>query len=242
MSADDTTKAFPPYVAFEPLVTFTGQLSKTVVPTVIDKGLMTSMSGATQSHLMSAMRTLGLLDADNASTQALHDLVKAHGTPEWPEALRRVIDGYYSTIMGDVDITTATAKQVRDRFKEAGVDGSMADRAIRFFIKAMEEAKMEFSPHIKVRKKSPRKSSRTPKANSDSSKGSGESLDPEQSQRNPPPKDPPVEKGMIKFPLYFKRENGPVAGVIIVPESLTQADIAVVDAMIVAIKAFAGEG
>lgn len=234
MSED--SKLVPPYVAFEPLLTFISQLNKTVVPAVIDKGMMSSMSGATQSHLMSAMRSLGLLDFNDAATMQLRELVEDFGTEAWPNTLKAVIESYYIRILGEVDITTASAKQVRDKFKDAGFDGSMADRAIRFFIKAMEEAKMTFSPHIKMRKKGIRKGTRPSRATTDQAKATPSTDTPVTEH---PASVVILPKGMIRYPLHFRRATGAVEGMLMVPEDITEADCKLIEAQLAVLKIYA---
>ena len=237
------SKPLPPYVSFETLVNFLGDLNKTVVPSHIDKSIMGSMSGATQSHLMSCLRSLGLVDASGMTSVPLHELVHAHGTPAWEQKFADVISPYYAPLLGPLDVRTATAKQVRERFKdEGGMEGSMADRAIRFFIRSLEEAKIPFSPHLKARKMRTTRKPGSATRNSPDPKGvvSGSNGN---SNRTLVSLDSP-STGLIRYPLHFRRQvdGAPtiLEGAIFVPEDTTESDCSLIEAQLAVIRIYAG--
>jgi len=138
----------PPYVPWSTLQGFLKRLASTAVPDKIDSSLMVGMSGSTRSHLVSAMRFLGLISADGSVTEPLLELTGV--TPDrFPTELAAVLKVAYSDIVGDLNIEAATSSQLKDAFRTRGhVDGQMAEKAIRFFLTAMKEAGQPLSPHF----------------------------------------------------------------------------------------------
>src|SRR5206468_344350 len=116
------------------------------------RSIMPKMSGGAQNQLMSALKFLNLIGPGGEATERLRSLVKAIGTATWKEAIADMVSFAYSSVVGGLDIDTASSKQLNDRFRERGnVDGQMLAKSVRFYIKALREAGLNFSPHFKVR-------------------------------------------------------------------------------------------
>ena len=218
--------AYPPFETFRG---FVESLHKTALPDKINKGLMNTYSGGVQSHLMIALRFLGLIQGpDSRATPKMQELVAAVGDKEkWPVALAKVIEPAYQPIVDGLNLATISPKDLDEAFAAAsGLEGTMLERAERFYLKARAEAKLSVSPHLKKRR--PRT---VVKRRND--KGDGKPGDTRKTNEEDPP------EGTIKFPIYFK--NKP-QGSLTVPADLTGAEVKVIELMIPMLRAYAGDG
>jgi hypothetical protein len=225
-------KLHPAYVPFDTFEGFVDTLKQTTVPDHIDKQLMRKMSGAMQSHLLSALKFLNLISPKNETREPLHKLVQSRGTDQWKAALAAVIEPVYAPIIGDLNLKAGTAKNLRERFKEKGnLDGQTLDKAIRFYLKALKTAGIDYSPHFQTRK----------------SPGKRQSVNGRGRQESPAPKERQAteghrparseqREGTITFPIYFPDK---VQGEIVVPRELSETDLGIVDAAVAMIKAYA---
>lgn len=231
----DTSRMIPAYAPFDAFEAFVGKLNHSgIVPDVIHKSLMPNLSGAVQGHLLASLKFLGLTDSKNQPQQALHDLVEAHGTEAWKPALKKVLDKAYAPILGDLNIKTAIAKTLIDRFRTNGkTDGDTLKKSIRFFLKALSSAGAEVSPHIRKDAKLPKVSANgklKPRVSSDD-RPHGKTSEPAEPDAGEPDKS--VPPGMMSQPLYFP---GKPTGQITIHEDLTDADVELVSAIL---KAYA---
>ena len=155
MAEASTGKMIPPYAPFETIMSVIDQMAKTFVPQRLDAELMPKMSGGMRSNVLSGLRSLGLIDAANHPTADMETLVEARkiGGERWPEMLGVLVRDKYGWALKGFDLGRVTSKQLRERFQDVGgVDGVMNDRAVRFFLKALTDAKIEFSPHLNARR------------------------------------------------------------------------------------------
>ena len=240
--AETEQKNLPPYVSYPTLRNFLETLSNTATPKHIDKSMMPTLSGATQSHLMSTLRALGLTKPDGESTPLLHSLVEAVGKDTWPAALGGCLANAYAPILGDLNISHATPKQLRDRFKDVGgAEGSMNERCIRFYLMAMKDAKIAISPHLLARKpkgSGPKRSPVVPQT--PATDGTPQE---DKKPKTPPgnggdPVDYSKDKSLKEFPVYFK---GKPNGMVLVPENITTDDCAMFELTLGVIKAYAAQ-
>jgi hypothetical protein len=232
----------PPYVAFATLESFIQRLkANEAVPPQIDKSMMTSMSGAVQSHLLATLRFLGLIDESkgDAVTQAMRDLVEAHGTEGFGVALKEVFVTAYSDVIGDIDVGVASAKQLDNAFMAHKLDGTMLDRAVRFYLKGMSVGGTKISAYLLKRKargtgngkpKKP-KSPATPDATGNTGASDADS-------KTSAPAAPAAPKGTRPYPLYFKNDR---EGVLYVPTDLTAADCKVIELQLAVLRAYVGD-
>ena len=143
----------PAYIPLIALEDFIERLRATGIPAVIDSNLTQTMSGGTASALMSALRFLGLVDQSGAPQDSLRKLVAAYDTDRWKDVFGDLVDRAYATIIGDLDLTTATRSMLDDRFrKNSKAAGQVLDKAARFYLGALEKMQRPVSPHFKVRK------------------------------------------------------------------------------------------
>jgi len=147
-----------PYVSYPTFKAFIRHLHDTVVTDQIDNSMMpNSFSGSGKAAVTSALKSLGLIDNENNTAQKLKDLVKAYDTKEWSGAVRDCILPAYSDITEGVDLKSATRKQLDGIFGD--ITSQMKDKCIRFFLSANKEAAIEYSPHLKIRRRLPKKHS-----------------------------------------------------------------------------------
>lgn len=160
-------KPVPPYVPFKAFKAFIERLNGTAIPPAIDPSLLRHMSGSARSQLMSCLRFLDLIDSNGTVTDKFRTLIKSYKTDTWPETLRDALFASYHTVIGDVDLDTGTDTQLVTAFRQRGnVDGQVLDKAKRFFLSAMSESGVTFSPHFGLRKPVMRRaggSKKTPK-------------------------------------------------------------------------------
>lgn len=190
MSKDRIT---PPYGSFSSVKSFIGSLKKTVFPDAIERSMMKGMSGQTQTEVLSALRFLGGLNSEGHTADPLRQLVDAHGTDSWQKVLLGIVESKYKPILKGVDVKSGGGKQLQSAFRNAtSSDGHMLRRQILFYLAALKDAGIQYSPHFKdatkgltARKKtSPKK----PKANSE--------VEHDDENETPPP-----AKGMIDLPI-----------------------------------------
>lgn len=233
----ESKKQPPAYVSYATFETFVKQLKGTAVPPVIDRSVLGKMSGATQSQLLSALRFLKLIDNQDRTTEVLNDLVDAYtedgDRTEWKGALKTVILSAYARIIDDLSIESATARQLQKQFKDAGgVDGAMAERSIRFFIKALKEAGIPHSPHFKP-PTTPRNTNNSRPSNS---KGNSKSAsEPDQSSNEKTKTYDAFDDDLFELPLPFKNRRH---GKIIVPRELSPSDLELIGHAIKMIEAY----
>ncbi len=147
------SKKSAPYTAFQSLKTLTASLQEHGLPQRIDRSLMSNFSGAVQSQLMTALRFLDLITADDRPTTLLQALVETHGTDRWPAELAKVLRHAYADIF-KLNLATASPAQFTETFKDAyPAEGDTVRKGITFFLNAAKDAGITISPYIMKNKK-----------------------------------------------------------------------------------------
>ena len=232
-SATEATKKTPAYVAFQTLDNFVARLNANGVPNHIDKHMMDNLSGAVQSHLISALRFLGLIEGRKCVvTAALEKLVESYGTDGYREALAEIIDHAYSDIIGDIDIAKANAKQVDEAF--SSLDGDMRERAIRFYLKALSTSGATISQYLGKRKARGTANASKPRKPKVATAAAGKSKD-EKRHDDREAEDDAVPDGLVEFPIPL----GVKGACIRVPMNITSKQIPLVRAIFSAVEAMA---
>lgn len=154
MESTEKKPATPPYVAYKTLVNFLDRF-KQGVPGRIDRGLMSSMSGAAQSQVTTALRYLGMI-SENSIPQPIMKRYVSGEEEERKASLREMLEKSYPFIFGGgFDLSTATAHMLREAFTEStSATGETIGRCIAFFKDAASDAGIVVSPYIL--QKSPR--------------------------------------------------------------------------------------
>lgn len=151
MTAETKKKDTPPYIAFSTFFSFIKGLSKTGIPSRIDKSLLRNMSGGNQSALLAALKWFDLIDDVGAHGKPLEDLVNAGDNVG--EVLREMLPSAYKFMTdGSIQLDRATGSQVEEKFRAYGLTGSTIVKTMAFFISACKEAGIPLSAHIKLPK------------------------------------------------------------------------------------------
>ena len=94
--------------------------------------------GLIQTLTLNALKFLGLVDTTGQTQQALRELVDVEPhTDEAKHLLGTILRQRYDKVF-ELDLKTATPNQVFDAIGAFGPTGSTKDRAVRFFIKAVD--------------------------------------------------------------------------------------------------------
>lgn len=215
---DSSVKRDGAYVSYKTFANFINYLREHGVPSVIDKSLMTKMSGSMQSALIISLRYLKLIDASDQATPALHAIAEAPlDSPEFRNSLADVLTQAYEFLSdGSIDLSKATSKQLENKFRDAGYQGSTLDKCMTFFLAAAKAADLNMSPHLlkgRVRAASSSSSRRTPTKRKATKKADRKQGNDE----NPPPSLPNGKKLEVPLP------SGDTA-VIVLPNNLSAAD------------------
>ena len=142
----------PPYVSYKTFLGFIGVLEGSM-PSRIDRSLLGSMSGGTQSHLLTALRTTGLTEGDRSPSSKLKAIVAAKGE-ERKLLMREMIEQTYPFLFTpDFDLAATTPQHLEDVFRNnTPATGSTLTRCINFFLAAAKDAGIEVSPFVKKRR------------------------------------------------------------------------------------------
>ncbi|MDX2208530.1 MAG: hypothetical protein SFU57_12910 [Gemmatimonadales bacterium] len=145
-----STRPGAAYPAFATFKSFLSGLKGNVLPDRIDNSVFGSLSGSAKSEVKTALRFLFLIDEKSVVTKEFRDLMTTFETPEWGTALGKVLDRAYTPILENINIENGTHSQLHDRFRTTGgLNGTtVRDKAIRFWLAAMNEAGRKVSPHF----------------------------------------------------------------------------------------------
>lgn len=143
--------SIPPYVSYKTFSNFSSGL-KGSVPPVIDRTVMKTMGGSTQTQLLSALRYLGLVDEENNAMEIYTRFIEAGEDQERQKALKSILTSAYPFLLksADFDIANAAPSQFEQKFKDAGATGETVRKCGLFFLMAAKEAGITVSRHIGV--------------------------------------------------------------------------------------------
>lgn len=151
----------PPYVAFRTLLTQVERMEKEGVPNKIDKYFLTGMAGGTQNHFRHALRSLGLINEEDRSTELLRRLAT---TPDQRKAIFAELLHQRFPALTNLD-GNASKSDFIEVLQNYGMNSADTQRkALGFYVAAAEYAGVPVSNHVKsgrapstTRKSSPRK-------------------------------------------------------------------------------------
>jgi hypothetical protein len=146
---NEETKIKPPYVSYATFKNFLASV-KDLIPARIDSThpFMVGQSGSAQSFLMSALRFFGLVDG-KVPTERLKKFAQSEGE-ERKELWKTMFSEAYRPVLGDLDLTTATAGMIHDKFREQDLTGDTINKCFSFFIAGAEEAGIPLAKHLKA--------------------------------------------------------------------------------------------
>jgi hypothetical protein len=152
----ETKQPILPYIPYKTFKTFIHYLHQTVLPEQIDNTMMPqNFSGSARAGVISALKSLGLIDAQNNTSQKLKDLVTAFDTEGWPAKVKECVLSAYESITQNIVLESATRGQIEQIFEDASAQ--MKDKCIRFFLMANKEAGIKYSPYLSIRRRLPKK-------------------------------------------------------------------------------------
>jgi hypothetical protein len=152
--AQENGRGLPPYLPYTTLDSFIGSV-KIALPSRIDRSVLPNMSGTMQGQLLAALTFLNLINSDGIPTEKLKAYVRSEGE-ERQKILKDILVASYPFLYENFDLKHATASQLSERFSDIGTSGDTTRKCIRFFLKAAEDAKIEFSPHFSNKKRAGR--------------------------------------------------------------------------------------
>ncbi len=151
MQAKERSRPIPPYVPWRTLETYFDGLKAfgPELPNVIDRDSMRTFSGAMQSWLLSALRSLNMIDDAGVPKPRLKQIV--HASPEERQPMyRQVIEAEYQFLRG-INLQGATPKQIEMAFESTGATGDTIRKCIAFFVGMAKAANLPLS-HMLITK------------------------------------------------------------------------------------------
>ncbi|MBD3774331.1 MAG: DUF5343 domain-containing protein [Rhodobacteraceae bacterium] len=166
-------------------MTFINKLRDTQIPSRIDNSVFGNASGSLIYSILSALKSLNLVDADGVPSELFVDFVKASDENR-PAKMAAIMRSAYAPLFSaSFDLTSATAGQFDELIRnEYEAKGSTVDKVATFFIAAAKFAEVEISPHLAARK---------PTASSASAGKSKRQRKANNSDNPPPPPPPPPQ-------------------------------------------------
>jgi hypothetical protein len=119
------------------------------IPERIDKTVWgPRFSGSSGTQLMTALKVLGLVDAEGHPSHELEDLVHGEGDDR-RELLRRILERFYVPVF-ELDLARASKGQFHEAFRSFGTKEGVLTKCEAFFIRAAQAAGIELSKRILV--------------------------------------------------------------------------------------------
>ena len=149
--------------AYLPFKTFLAAIEtlQTGIPPEVDRSVWRSQSGAVQSHILSALRFLNLIDEKGRVQPKLKELVDAKDDNR-RTVLREILQNSYSTLI-PLAQENASQKRLEDALRDLGAQGTTLVKATRFYLTAADYVKLPKSNHWKSASVSVPKQSKTKK-------------------------------------------------------------------------------
>lgn len=210
-------QSIPPYVPWRTFENYLDSLREfgTSLPNVIDRDSMQTYSGATQSWLLSALRSLNMIDEKGVPRPRLTQIVQASPDDRKP-LYRQLIEAEY-LFLKEIDLRGATQRQLAGAFESTGATGDTVRKCMLFFIGMAKAAELPLSPLIQ-------KAGRRPSKGGNGNRAKPRAKTP---QDPPPPSPPPGANGAGNggVPQGFERMHIPGlrGGYIQFPSDLAEA-------------------
>jgi hypothetical protein len=154
--AKSEEKKILPYV---PWRTFEGYLDGLKafgpdLPNVIDRDSMRTYSGAMQSWLLNALRSLNMIDENGVPRPRLKQIVHASAEGRKP-MYRQLLEAEYDFVR-QINLQGATPKQLEQAFLSTGATGDTVFKCMGFFVGLAKASGMPLSPLILKIRRPPR--------------------------------------------------------------------------------------
>ncbi len=184
---DTTRKRLPPYISYRTFRNFVDSLQVGGIPARIDRSYWGDrLSGTTGTQLMTALRFLGLIDANSIPTNRLRLLVSARG-PQKTELLRQIAYEAFTFIFrSSFDPQNGTYSQLEEIFhSQFELTGDVSRKCIKFFLMLASDAGIHLSSFITKRLKTPRSGTGARNSKKVATRTSGNSVVPEKTVEMP---------------------------------------------------------
>lgn len=145
MSETAAKELKPPYIGWTTFINIVDELKGKGLPAQIDRSVLSTKSGATQSQFLLACRYLGLIDSNDKPTELFKRLVADDADRE--KIIGEIVRNSYGEMLTLGD--NATPSQLEEKFKAYGIGGSTLRKAVAFFLIAAGHAKIPLSSHFK---------------------------------------------------------------------------------------------
>lgn len=143
----------PSYASYTSFTNFEGHLAGMPLPSRIDKSVMAHLNYGTRQALMAALRSLSLIDDNDAPTERLERLIAADKEQRRAILLDAAREAYPYLFDGSIDLSRTTTDEFHTAIREAtGASGTTIDKASSFFFGLAADAGIELSPHLTSRK------------------------------------------------------------------------------------------
>ena len=138
-----------PYMSYKTFRNHLDSLRHSKVPARFDSSVFPSMNGMNRSLIISTLRYFGLISANDIPTPELHALVKYDSEEAREQIWSRLVKDHYADVFkADLDIRSATTKQMTDVLGKRS-SAETARKSVLFFCAAARDAGIEISPHVK---------------------------------------------------------------------------------------------
>jgi hypothetical protein len=137
-AAETSSKTPPPYFAFRTLTNTLDLMKDKGVPNRVDRTFLVGMSGAGQTQFIAGLKALGLIDANGKVQPRLIEMAQA-GPSERKRILGEIIKETYPEAV-ELGKTNATTGELVEVFKDYGLTGDTARKAIAFYLNAARYA------------------------------------------------------------------------------------------------------
>lgn len=201
--AAKATVRTPPYVSFKTFQTLLEELQTNGIPPQIDRSVLSRFAGGLQGQLMSAMKSLDLMDDKNAPLPLLQEVVDSYGTERFKAVIGRMLRNTYSYVFA-LDLMNATPAMFAKAFSDAtGAKEDVLRKCRTFFLHAAKEAEIPLGNRIQNAKFPRTRTARKKTDNGQRANGGNGTPPP------PPPPSPPgppasdvVTQLLGKFPEF----------------------------------------
>jgi hypothetical protein len=143
----------PPYMSYETLTNFFDKkIGDNPVPPRIDTYFLDNYAGSVRPLLITALKTMGMLDDNNVVLEPLHEAARGAGDR------KAVFEAWATDFYADQIALArqhATAQMLWESFsKRGGVSGSTLRRAVIFYLALAKDVGLPVSAHFKAPKAS----------------------------------------------------------------------------------------
>lgn len=157
MAETETRPALPPYVPYRTFITFLDTVRGLgVMPSHIDKSVMSSLSGGMQSWLRASLRYMKLINAEGEPDDRLERLAFTQGD-ERKSQLRELFKSTYGFLNGKIDLQNTTPQKLRSAVLELGAQGETVDKILAFMVAMAKDAGVPISSLLTKRSIAPRR-------------------------------------------------------------------------------------